>query len=158
MKCGYLLKKDYCILIQGTLKIWTKSRFRIFWLRGTKGTVCWIEVKVAVLCARQYMPWNLLIIKVFNIFLYFKHQILTSICSEAILKHNWRNCLRKSKRLQFQICFWANSSWALVFEMSKIIKKLWLNRSIFQGNGKYCAPFALLLPTSMNIEDHTRHD
>ena len=44
-------------------------------------TVCWIEVKVAVLCAWQYMPWKLLIIKVSNYFWYFNH--LTSICSEA---------------------------------------------------------------------------
>ena len=56
-------------------------------------TVCWIEVKVAVLCAHQYMPWNLLLIKVLNNFWYFKHQILTRICSEAYLKHYWRNCL-----------------------------------------------------------------
>ena len=27
---------------------------------GPPATVCWIEVKVAVLCAHQYMPWNLL--------------------------------------------------------------------------------------------------
>ena len=26
-------------------------------------TVCWIEVKVSVLCALQYMPWNLLLSK-----------------------------------------------------------------------------------------------
>jgi len=65
-------------------------------------TVCWIGVKVAVLCARQYMPSNLLIIKVLNNFLYFKHQILTGICSEAYLKHYWRNCLQK---LQFFIFF-----------------------------------------------------
>ena len=32
------------------------------------GTVCWIEVKVAVLCAQQCMPWSLLIIKVLNDF------------------------------------------------------------------------------------------
>ena len=35
-------------------------------------TVCWIEVKVAVLCAHQYMPWNLLLIKVLNNFWYFQ--------------------------------------------------------------------------------------
>ena len=56
-------------------------------------TVCWIGVKVAVLCARQYMPWNLLIINVLNNFWYFKHQIPTRTCSEAYLKHYWRNCL-----------------------------------------------------------------
>ena len=60
---------------------------------GHQGTVCWIEVKVAVLCARQYMPWNLLLIKVLNSFWYFKHQISTRIGSKAYLKHNWRNCL-----------------------------------------------------------------
>ena len=48
-------------------------------------TVCWIEVKVAVLCALQYMPWNLLLIKVLINFWYFKHQILTGTCSEAYL-------------------------------------------------------------------------
>ena len=58
------------------------------------GTVCWIEVKVAVLCAQQYMPWNLLIIKVLNNFWYFKHQIPTMIGSKAYLKHYWRNCLQ----------------------------------------------------------------
>ena len=64
---------------------------------GTRdlGTVCWIEVKVAVLCARQCMPWNLLIIKVLNNFWHFKHQIPTRTCSEAYLKHYWRNCLWK---------------------------------------------------------------
>ena len=94
-------------------------------------TVCWVEVKVAVLCAQQYMPWNLLLIKLLNNFWYFKHQILTKICSEAYLKHNWRNCLWKSKKLQFlktisskmlQICFWASPSRNLVFEISKIIQ------------------------------------
>ena len=40
-------------------------------------TVCWIEVKVAVLCAHQYMPWNLHLIKVLHNFWYFKHQIPT---------------------------------------------------------------------------------
>ena len=48
-------------------------------------TVCWIEVKVAVLCAHQYMPWNLLLIKVLDNFWYFKHQIPTRTCSEAYL-------------------------------------------------------------------------
>ena len=47
--------------------------------------VCWIEVKVAVLCAHQYMPWNLLLIKVLDNFWYFKHQIPTRTCSEAYL-------------------------------------------------------------------------
>ena len=49
------------------------------------GTVCWIEVKVAVLCAHQYMPWNLLLIKVLDNFWHFKHQIPTRTCSEAYL-------------------------------------------------------------------------
>ena len=63
--------------------------------RRPQGTVCWIEVKVAVLCAQQYMPWDLHMIKVLNNFSYFKHQILTRIYSEAYLKHYWRNCLQK---------------------------------------------------------------
>ena len=57
-------------------------------------TVCWIEVKVGVLYARQCMPWDLLLTKVLNIFWYFKHQIMTKISSEAYLKHYWRNCLQ----------------------------------------------------------------
>ena len=94
-------------------------------------TVCWIEVKVAVLCSRQYIPWNLLIIKFLNNFWYFKHQILTRICSEAYLKHYWRNCLQKLyfillsetiSSIMFQIFFWASPSWILVFEISKIIQ------------------------------------
>ena len=52
---------------------------------GCRGTVYWIEVKVAVLCAHKYMHWNLLLIKALNSFWYFKHQILTRICSE----HGW---------------------------------------------------------------------
>ena len=32
-------------------------------------------------------------------FSYFKHQILSSICSEAILKHNWRNWLCKKQNI-----------------------------------------------------------
>ena len=67
------------------------------------GKVCWIEVKVAVLCARQYMLWNLIIIKVLNSIWYFKHQIPTSICSEAYLNHNWRNEFEKSKK---KYSFW----------------------------------------------------
>jgi hypothetical protein len=38
------------------------------------------------------MLWNLLLIKVLNNFWYLKHEILTRICSEAFLKHYWRNC------------------------------------------------------------------
>ena len=59
------------------------------------GTVCWIGVKVAVLCAQQYMSWNIYLIKVLNNFWYFEHPILTMTYSEAYLKHNWRNCLWK---------------------------------------------------------------
>ena len=59
----------------------------------TRGHSCWIEVKVAVLCARQYMPWNLFLIKILNNFWHFKHQILTRISSEAYLKRSWRNCI-----------------------------------------------------------------
>ena len=93
-------------------------------------TVCWIGVKVAVLCAWQYMPWNIFLIKVLNNVWYFEQPILTMIWSEAYLKHNWRNCLWKSKKVQLlktissimlQICFWASPSWNLVFEISKII-------------------------------------
>ena len=59
------------------------------------GTVCWIEVKVVVLCAQQYMSWNIFLIKVLNNIWYFEHPILTMICLEAYLKNNWRNCLWK---------------------------------------------------------------
>ena len=58
---------------------------RIFPFFDPPPTVCWIEVKVAVLCAHQYMAWNLLLIKVLNHFLYFKHWILTRTCSESYL-------------------------------------------------------------------------
>ena len=56
-----------------------------FWQKKEAKTVRWIEVKVAVLFARQYMPWNLLLIKVLNKFWYFKHQIPTGTFSEAYL-------------------------------------------------------------------------
>ena len=79
----------------------TKSRPVASGGAGGARTVCWIGVKVAVLYARQYMPSNLLIIKVLNIFLYFKHQISTGICSEAYLKHYWRNCLQKLQYFTF---------------------------------------------------------
>ena len=59
------------------------------------GTVCWIEVKVVVLCAQHYMSWNIFLIKVLNNIWYFEHPILTMICLEAYLKNNWRNCLWK---------------------------------------------------------------
>ena len=65
------------------------------WGRGRGGTVCRIGVKVAVLCAQQFMPWNILIIKVLNNFWYFKYQIPTRTCSKAHLKRYWRNCLWK---------------------------------------------------------------
>ena len=64
-------------------------------LHQARDTVYWIEVKVAVFSARQYMLWNIFIIKVLNIFWYFKLEILTRICSEAFLKQYWRNCLQK---------------------------------------------------------------
>ena len=108
------------------------------WLHPVTGwwpgpcTVCWIEVKVAVLCACQYMPWNLFLIIILNNFWYFKHQTSTGICSEACLKHNWRFVFEKSKKkynqkktissIMLQICFWASSSRDLVFEISKIIQ------------------------------------
>ena len=53
--------------------------------------VCWIGVKVAVLCARQYMSWNIFLIKVLNNFWYFEHPILTMTYLEVYLKHYWRN-------------------------------------------------------------------
>ena len=70
---------------------WLVSYGLLSFYLGWGGTVCWIGVKVAVLCARQYMSWNMFLIKVLNNFWYFEHQILTMICSEAYLKHNWRN-------------------------------------------------------------------
>ena len=93
------------------------------------GTVCWIEVKVVVLCARQYLPWNLLIITVLNKFWYLKHQILTRIFSETYLKHYWRNynfllLSETISSIMFQICFWASPSWNLVFEISKVIQNI----------------------------------
>ena len=64
---------------------------------GTRGgTVCWIGVKVAFLCAWLYISWNIFLIKVLNNFRYFEHPILTMTYSEAYLKHNWRNCLWKN--------------------------------------------------------------
>ena len=60
-----------------------QSRRKV-WQSG-KGTVCWIGFKVAVLCAQQYMFWNIFIIKVLNNFWYFEHPILTMICLEAYL-------------------------------------------------------------------------
>ena len=57
--------------------------------------VCWIGVKGALLCAQQYMSWNIFLTKVLNNFWYFEHPILTMIYSEAYLKHYWRNCLHK---------------------------------------------------------------
>ena len=70
---------------------WKRMRRSKFFHTGSP-TVCWIGVKVAVLCARQYMSWNIFLIKVLNNFWYFEHPILTMICSEAYLKHYWRNC------------------------------------------------------------------
>ena len=68
------------------------------WLQRRRCTVCWIGVKVAVLWAVQYMPWNVFLIKVLNNVWYFEQPILTMICSEAYLKHNWRNCLWKKQK------------------------------------------------------------
>ena len=48
-------------------------------------TVCSIGVKVVFLCARQYMSWNIFLIKVLNNLWYSKHQIPTRSCSEAYL-------------------------------------------------------------------------
>ena len=58
-------------------------------------TVCWIGVKVAVLCAWKYMSWNTFLIKVLNKFWYFEHSTLTIIYLEAYLKRDWRNCIQK---------------------------------------------------------------
>ena len=57
--------------------------------------MCWNEVKVAVLCAHQYMPWSLIIIKVLNNFWHFEHYIPTRTCSEAYLSHYWSKCREK---------------------------------------------------------------
>ena len=75
--------------------------------------------------------WILLLIKVLNNFWYFKHKILTRMCSEAYLKYYWRNCLLKllnfftlfkdKSSIVLQICFRANPSRGLVFEISKIV-------------------------------------
>ena len=76
-------------------------------------------------------PKIIFLIKVLNNFWYFEHPILTMIYSEAYLKHNWRNCPWKSKKVQFmktissiilQICFWASPSKNSVFEISKMIQ------------------------------------
>ena len=85
--------------------------------------VSWIEVKVAVLCPRQYMPKNLILMKVFNKFWYFKHQILTRIGSEAYLRHNWRNCKKDAiSSLMLQLRYWANLGRDLVFGISRVIQ------------------------------------
>ena len=54
-----------------------------------------LELEVAVLCAQQYMSWNIFPIQVLNNFCYFEHPTLTMIYSEAYLKRNWRYCLWK---------------------------------------------------------------
>ena len=81
------------------LAIWLGTIKQLSWQQDRRnwgqGTVCWIGVKVAVLCARQYISWNIFVIKVLNDFWYFNHPILTMISTEAYLKHNWRNCLWK---------------------------------------------------------------
>ena len=94
-------------------------------------TVWRIEFKVAVLCAQQCIPWNLLIIKVLNIFWYFEHRILTIIYSEAHWNIIEEIVFEKSKKVQFLktissimfwICFWPNPSQDLVFRISKNIQ------------------------------------
>ena len=87
----------YVILIRWQKIIWFVCLLFRHVGRG-EGTVCWIGVKVAVLCAQQYMSWNIFLIKVLNNFWYFEHPILTMIYSEAYLKHNWRNCLWKKQK------------------------------------------------------------
>ena len=101
----YPLKNDFIknhwSEVENRTKVWLGAFHKECQIlrRGKGGTVCWIEVKLAVLCARQYMPWNLLLIKVLNNFWYFKHQILTRISSEAYLKCKWRNCLWKKLQI-----------------------------------------------------------
>ena len=75
----------------GTIHLRRRQIFTI----SDPSTVCWIEVKVAVLCAHQHMPWNPLLIKVLHNFSYFKHQIPTRTSSEEYLWHYWRNFLQK---------------------------------------------------------------
>ena len=68
---------------------------------GEGGAQC-VEMKLRwqfYVHASKYMPWTVLLIIVLNNFWYFKHQILTRICSDAYLKHNWRNCLWKEWKL-----------------------------------------------------------
>ena len=86
------------------------------------------------------MPWNLLLIKVLNDFWYFKHQILTRICSEAYLKRYWRNCLCKlyffhSSKTNIQLCLKHGFEQIIVevwgLKYHKIFKTM--IRSRFQG-------------------------
>ena len=82
-------------------------------------TVRWNEIKVAVLCARQYMPWNLLLIKVLNNFWYFKHQTSTMIWSEAYMKHNWRFVFEKRKKKLTKTIS------SIMFQMFLSLVKVW---------------------------------
>ena len=86
------------------------------------GTVCWIEVKVAVLCAHQYMTWNLLLIKVFDISntrsrLGFAQKHIWNISEEIVLLNCFFFALFKDK---FSIVF--QPSQGLVFQISKMIQ------------------------------------
>ena len=84
-----------------------KSNFRISWMYRS----CFYDLKVHFWwpnkCSKHqvlrsntlYMPWNLLIIKVLNIFWYFKHKIPTWTCSNAYLKYYWTNCVWQKKNI-----------------------------------------------------------
>ena len=132
-----------------------------FWLALTKvlqgylGTVCWIEVRVALLCAQQYVPWNLLIIEVLNNFWYFKHQILTRICSEVYLKqeiilrnYNFLLLSETISSIMFQICYWGSPSWDLVFEISKIIQNF---------DYRYISGHVLLCTQNCHLNSNSTH-
>ena len=129
-----------CSAVEWRRKLcWQTPHLFMFWghsittlTRWGGDTVCWIGVKVAVLCARQYMSWNIFLIKVLNNFWYFEHRILTMIYSKPYLKHNWKKLpLKRVKRVQFlktissimlQICFWESLRRDVMFEISKIIQ------------------------------------
>ena len=92
---------------------------------------------MAVFCAHQYMPWNLLLIKVLINFWYFKHQISTGTCSEAYLSSAIvRFCFFQRQLLQ--LCFKYASEQIIVKIGCSKYQTLFktLIRNIFQG--MYC--------------------
>ena len=102
------------------------------WRGSSPITVCWIGVKVAVLCAHGN--------KCHEIYFWSKFWIIFDIFNTwswlwLIRKHIWNIIeeivLERSKKVQFlitissimlQICFWASPSRNLVFEISKIMQ------------------------------------